>query len=252
MADPAQHPFDQINRFDRALHWLRDREPQLAEVVASLELMDFSVLKAQAYLSRRALSVNRWALCGESAFFIDALYSPGGDFIAVGNTLITQMIAADYAGDRTRLSTLVVFGEQLLRGMFQHYMGLYRGSYQLMGQPGAMLQKVAWDTAVYFAYSVSLFCHGRFCDPEFYRTIREENAQLERLQQRMLHRFKTHTTASGSYSGYFIDQAHVEPIQALYRSSEGHLDAEALKARYASCEQLLSILGFGGVVPFWQ
>ena len=243
MADPTQHPFDRINRFERALTWLREREPQLAEVVASLELLDFNVLKARAYLSRRTLSVDRWALCGESAFFVDALYSPGGDFIAVGNTLVTQMIAADYAGDRMRLSTLVVFGEQLLRGMFQHYLGLYRGSYPLMGKPGAMLQKVAWDTAVYFAYSVLLFCQGRFCDPEFHRTIREENAQLESLQQRMLHRFKTQAAEKCSYSGRFIDQGRVEPIQSLYRSSEGHLDADALKAQLGANLRILERFG---------
>ncbi|CAN0527771.1 unnamed protein product, partial [Laminaria digitata] len=132
MTDPAQHPISNIDRFERALTWLQEREPQLADVIASLDRLDFSVLKAQSYRSKRTFSTNRWALCGESAFFVDALYSPGGDFIAVGNTLITQMIAADYNGDRLQLSILANFGEQLLRGMFQHYLGLYKGSYCLM------------------------------------------------------------------------------------------------------------------------
>lgn len=231
MADPTQHSFDQINRFEKALAWLRDREPQLAEVVASLERLDFNAMKTQAYLSRRTFSTDRWALCGESAFFVDALYSPGGDFIAVGNTLVTQMIAADCAADRIGLSILVKFGEQLLNGMFQHYMGLYRGSYQLMGRPGVMLQKVAWDTAIYFAYNVLLFCNGRFCDPEFHRTIREENARFESLQKRMMARFKTRTGKQVSYAGRFIDQACLEPVQSLYRSSEERLTPADLKTR---------------------
>jgi hypothetical protein len=63
VADPDRHPLDRINRFERALAWLREREPQLAEVVASLERLDFRVLKAQAYLCRHPLSVDRWALC---------------------------------------------------------------------------------------------------------------------------------------------------------------------------------------------
>ena len=232
MADPAQHSFDQLNRFEKVLTWLRAREPQLAEVASSIEHMDFHSMKARSYLSQRTLSADRWALCGESAFFVDALYSPGGDFIAVGNTLITQMIAADCVADRLQLSILARFGEELLGGMFRHYFGLYHGNYSLMGDPGVMLQKVAWDTAFYFGYNVLLFCNGRFCDARFHQAIREENAQLESLQQRMIYRFKRSKAERISYSGHFVDQACVGPVQSLYQSSKDRLkDTEGLKAR---------------------
>jgi flavin-dependent dehydrogenase len=232
MAHPSQHSFHQLNRFEKVLTWLRYREPQLAEVASSFACLDFHAMKAMSYLSQRTLSTDRWALCGESAFFIDALYSPGGDFIAVGNTLITQMIEADFAADRLRLSILAKFGEELLNGMFRQYFGLYHGNYALMGRPGTMLQKVAWDTAVYFAYNVLLFCNNRFCDPQFHQMIKKENALLESLQQRMIHRLKRYQAAKNCYAGHFIDQVCVEAIQSLYRSSEDCLaDADALKAQ---------------------
>ena len=232
MADPNLHPLGQLNRFEKMLTWLRHWEPQLSEVVSSMEHLDFHAMKARSYLSRRTLSVDRWALCGESAFFVDALYSPGGDFIAVGNTLITQMIAADYAEDRRRFAILAKFGEELLNGMYRQYFGLYHGNYMLMGNPGAMLQKVAWDTAVYFAYNVLLFCNDRFCDPGFHQIIKKENALLESLQQRMIHRFKRYEAPKNSYAGHFIDQACVTHVQSLYLSSEDRLeDADVLKVR---------------------
>lgn len=232
MADPNQHPLEQLNQFEKVLTWLGAREPQLAEVVSSVEHLDFHAMKARSYLSQRTLSVDRWALCGESAFFIDALYSPGGDFIAVGNTLITQMIAADFAADRIQLSILSRFGEGLLNGMFQHYCGLYHGNYALMGRPGTILQKVAWDTAVYFAYNVLLFCNDYFCDPGFHQMIKKENALLESLQQRMIHRFKQYEARRNSYTGHFIDQACVDAVQSLYLSSENRLeDADVLKVQ---------------------
>ena len=232
MADPNLHALEQLNQFEKVLTWLRSREPQLAEVVSSVEPLDFHAMKARSYLSRRTLSVDRWALCGESAFFVDALYSPGGDFIAVGNTLITQMIAADYAADRLQLSILARFGEELLNGMYRQYFGLYHGNYALMGSPGAMLQKVAWDTAVYFAYNVLLFCNDRFCNVRFHRMIKKENALLENLQQRMIYRFKRYEAQRNSYAGYFIDQACVDAVQSLYLSSENRLeDADVLKVR---------------------
>jgi hypothetical protein len=232
VADPTQHSFDQLNRFEKVLTWLKYREPQLAEVTSSLEHLDFHAMKARAYLSRRTLSTDRWALCGESAFFLDALYSPGGDFIAVGNTLITQMIEADYNANRLQLAILAKFGEELLNGMFRHYFGLYHGNYSLMGSPGVMLQKVAWDTAVYFAYNVLLFCNGRFCDAKFHQMIKKENALLDNLQQRMIYRLKRYKAAKNSYAGHFIDQACVESVHSLYRSSEDRLeDVGVLKAR---------------------
>ncbi len=232
MADPNLHALEQLNRFEKVLTWLKPREPQLSEVVSSIEHLDFHAMKARSYLSRRTLSVDRWALCGESAFFIDALYSPGGDFIAVGNTLITQMVAADYAEDRLRFAILAKFGEELLNGMYRHYCGLYHGNYALMGRPGTMLQKVAWDTAVYFAYNVLLFCNDYFCDPRFHQMIKKENALLESLQQRMIHRFKRYEAPRNSYAGHFIDQACVEAVQSLYLSSKDRLeDADVLKVR---------------------
>lgn len=232
MTDPNLHALEQLNRFGKVLTWLRPREPQLAEVVSSFEHLDFHAMKARSYLSRRTFSVDRWALCGESAFFLDALYSPGGDFIAVGNTLITQMIAADFASDRLQMSILAKFGERLLNGMFRHYFGLYHGNYALMGRPGAMLQKVVWDTAVYFAYNVLLFCNDRLCDVRFHQMIKKENMLLESLQQRMIYRFRRYEDVRCSYAGHFIDQARVEHVQALYLSSKDRLqDTGILKIR---------------------
>ena len=95
-----------------------------------------------------------------------------------------------------------------------------------------MLQKVAWDTAVYFAYNVLLFCNGRFCDAGFHQMIKRENALLESMQQRMIYRFKRYVAQRDSYDGHFIDQAHVKHVQLLYRSSEERFeDADVLKAQ---------------------
>ena len=93
-------------------------------------------MKTKSYVAKRAFSRDRWALCGESAYYVDALYSPGGDFIAVGNTLISRMIQADHTGRQDRLSAYSHFADQLLRGMFRHYLGLFHRNYRLMGTSG--------------------------------------------------------------------------------------------------------------------
>lgn len=232
MTDPALHMFDQFHRIEKALAWLADREPQLAANVSSLRILDFHKMKAKSYLATRAFSRDRWALSGESAYFVDALYSPGGDFIAVGNTLITRMIEADCSGCGDRLPAYARFADQLLLGMFRHYFGLFHRTYRMMGNAGVMLQKVMWDTAIYFAYNVLLFRNDQFCSPAFHQGIRMENLRLDGLQKRMISRFANSAPNGRSYAGHFIDQPAIQPLWTLYKSSDEHLrDGNAVRER---------------------
>ena len=229
MTDPSIYPFEELDHFESALKWLQNKEPALAEVIEASDLLDFNALKAKSYSSTRTFSADRWALTGDAAFFSDALYSPGGDFIAVGNTIITEMICADMKSDRIGMAVQIGFGEQLINGMFQHYMGLYHGAYGVMGNALAMLQKVAWDTAVYFGYNVLLFRNNRLCDPNFHREIRSQSKQLERLQKRMIGYFKTYDSHDHSMAGKYLDQASIHSVQSLYLSTEDPLGYHELK-----------------------
>ena len=229
MTDPSKHLTSNFESFSKTLSWLSIREPLMSNEISKFELLDFKVMKSKAYSSRRSFSKERWALSGEAAYFSDALYSPGGDFIAVSNTLITNVIKADYNNGGVEMISRMSFGERLLQGMFKHYMGLYLGSYNLMGKPGAMIQKVAWDTAVYFGYNVLLFRNGRFCDFEFHQKIQKQNSRLERLQAMMINQLKSYDESSGGQlKGRFFDQASILPVQELYMSSLNELNEEEL------------------------
>ena len=50
-------------------------------------MLDFLRIQDFSYGSTRAFSADRWTLVGEAFGFIDALYSPGSDFIGFTNTL---------------------------------------------------------------------------------------------------------------------------------------------------------------------
>ena len=78
VADEPLHPFNQINRFDRAIDWLRNYEPQCAEVVERHrdKVQDFLALKHYAYGCKRVFSPDRWMLLGEAGVFTDPFYSP--------------------------------------------------------------------------------------------------------------------------------------------------------------------------------
>ena len=50
----------------------------------------------------RVFSPDRWAMTGEAGVFTDPFYSPGSDFIAMGNDFITDLITRDLRGEDIR------------------------------------------------------------------------------------------------------------------------------------------------------
>src|SRR5204862_7282189 len=79
VADANLHPFSRINRFERAMDWLNEFEPQCAKAVEAHAdgLEDFLALQHFAHACGRVFSPERWAMVGEAGVFTDPFYSPG-------------------------------------------------------------------------------------------------------------------------------------------------------------------------------
>ena len=171
VADSALHPFNRINRFERALDWLREFEPQAAGVVEAHtgELEDFLALQHFAHGCARVFSPDRWALTGEAGVFTDPFYSPGSDFIAMGNDCIADLIARDVRGEDVS-ARAESFNQTYLR-LFDAFIRLYEGQYPIMGNAQVMTAKVAWDNACYWAITALLFFQRRYRRPEFIASI---------------------------------------------------------------------------------
>lgn len=171
VADSALHPFNRINRFERALDWLREFEPQCAEVVEAHtgELEDFLALQHFAHGCAQVFSAQRWALTGEAGVFTDPFYSPGSDFIAMGNECIADLITRDTRGEdiATRAEA---FNVTYLR-LFDAFIRLYEGQYPIMGNAQVMLAKVTWDNGCYWGITALLFFQRRLRRPEFIASI---------------------------------------------------------------------------------
>jgi hypothetical protein len=171
VADGDMHPFNRINRFERALDWLREFEPQCARIAEKHagDLEDFLALKHFAHSCERVFSPDRWALVGEAGVFTDPFYSPGSDFIAMGNDYVTDLIVRDAAGEDIAART-ESFNTMYLRS-FQAFIRLYDGQYRIMGNAQVMTAKIAWDNACYWAISALLFFQRRYRRPEFIDSI---------------------------------------------------------------------------------
>ena len=76
------------------------RRPPRSAAITTTWSRTSSALNHFPHGCARVFSNERWALTGEAGVFTDPFYSPGSDFIGIGNDLITEMILRDGDGDR--------------------------------------------------------------------------------------------------------------------------------------------------------
>jgi flavin-dependent dehydrogenase len=162
VTDANMHPFDEINRFDRAMAWLHAHEPQCAEVVEQHrhEVQDFRVMKDYCHSCEQVYSSERWCLTGEAGVFLDPFYSPGSDLIAISNGLICDLISRDLAGED--IEDLAAMHNHLLLILNDSWRGTYEQQYPIMGNAQVMVAKIIWDTAAYWAAPALLYYHDKF------------------------------------------------------------------------------------------
>jgi flavin-dependent dehydrogenase len=188
VADEAFHPYERYNTLDGALDWIREHEPQLGAVVDERRdgIEDFLKIGDFSYGCRQVYSADRWCLTGEAGPFLDPFYSPGSDFIGIGNTLIGDLIVRDLdgedVGERARQHN------DLLLRLYKESLGWYEGQYRLWGEPQVMIAKIAANNIMYWSTTALLFFHHKLQEPGFLAEVMPDveriwqlNARLEQL-----------------------------------------------------------------------
>jgi flavin-dependent dehydrogenase len=175
VTDASMHNFEEMNRFERALNWLHEHEPQCAEEIEHHKdkIQDFRVMKDYAYSCEQVFSGDRWCLIGEAAVAIDPLYSSGGDLIAIGNGLTCDLIGRSLAGEDVR--ELAEGHSQLFLIFSEVWLAAYENQYPLMGNARVMVAKVIWDTVIYWAFPGLLYFHDKI------RTLSENSLTVANL-----------------------------------------------------------------------
>ncbi len=166
VADPAVHPFETFNTYEKAVEWMKQNEPLPYKMLEPLGLgeglLDFKILKHYAHHTGRIYSTDRWGVTGESGAFLDPLYSPGTDFIAMNNSWLSDLILRDLAGEDFRLRVPVY--EQTHLALVENWIPVYQNKYLLMGNTQIMVIKIFWDWATYWAVPAHLFANKAFTD----------------------------------------------------------------------------------------
>ena len=126
-------------------------------------------MRHYAHACERVFSPDGWSLVGEAGVFTDPFYSPGSDFIAIGNECAADLIVRTARGEDVR-DRAEAFNTNYLR-LFEAFLRLYSGQYPLMGNAQVMTAKAAWDNGAYWAITGLLYFQRRFTNTEFMRSI---------------------------------------------------------------------------------
>ncbi|HEX2163671.1 MAG TPA: tryptophan 7-halogenase [Thermoanaerobaculia bacterium] len=152
----------EVDTLEKLIPWVCERHPCLAHELPHREVLYWAGLRDYAHGCSQTISAARWAMTGEAGRFLDPLYSPGSDFIALHNTLIVDAIQArpERLADKCRLA------EQIMRACYESYVPGYT-AYATLGDQETFTLKYVWELAIYFGFLVFPFVNDLFTDPRF-------------------------------------------------------------------------------------
>jgi hypothetical protein len=163
---------------DKLVAWVCREFPLFARDLPTRTVLSHGSFRDAAFDCAQTIDQARWALVGDAGRFSDPLYSPGGDLIAVYNTLVTDAIVATAPADLPAKAALY---EQLMRAVYGAYVPSYSVSYGALGDQETMTLKYLWELTVYFGFYVFPFINDLFTDRRFVVSFLRLFAHLGRV-----------------------------------------------------------------------
>ena len=234
VADPRVHALRDLNSLDKSLAWLEAHEPECADSIRGKldKVQDFLAIKKMSRGSRQVYSSNRWGLVGEAAAFLDPFYSPGSDFIAIGNMMVGKLIEEDLAGRQIR--HLAPAYQSIFLTLFQNNLLTYRDQYPLFGNPRIMAIKFIWDYAVYWGFPALLYFNEKLTDIGFIQSLSKGVEEIRLMNQEMQDFFRDWYKADPEVNALpvFVDQSKIDVMTRLNAELVEPLDGDDLKMRF--------------------
>ena len=243
VCDAKLHPLETMNTFEKALVWFHRYQPRLAQEVEAKRhlLQDFCFLRNFSYGCKQVFSADRWALTGEAGLFLDPFYSPGSDFIAIGNTYIADLIARDRAGEPFGGRAHVY--QQLYFSFYESTLSLYTDQYAMFGDPEVLPVKVIWDYTYYWGVLCQLFFQRRLTDVANISRLSVPLNHAKALNLAMQNFMREWSQFSAKRNdAVMLDQASLPWFAELNRGLRDELDEAGFRARLIENVALLDTL----------
>jgi flavin-dependent dehydrogenase len=245
VADPRFHPFERISSFDAALAWLGEHEPQLAAAVAERrdDVQDFLKIEKFSHGCKRVFSPDRWAICGEAGVFIDPLYSPGSDYIALANTYASDLIKRELEGEDIsgRAEGYNFAFLQLFKAVITN---VWMDHYAEFGDAEVFAAKVTYDYVAYWGTQAPRMYYDKATDLEFMGSVIPELARSGALAERVQQLFRDwHALGQPpNPTGLHAVTSSFPGMWDRLRELTAGLDEETLRSRYKTNVDILEAM----------
>lgn len=138
------------------------------ELLGEAKPIDHGCYLNLAYKTKRFFSRDRWGLTGEAACFTDPFYSPGSDFIALENDMLTDLIRRDHAGESAEaVAERAELFDRFMLFRQEATLMLYRGQYSLLGSYEACKLKWDLDVGSYYNLWADAYMRDRHLDADW-------------------------------------------------------------------------------------
>lgn len=234
VADPDIHSLRSMNSFEKSLDWLAEHEPECSDAIEPHreKMQDFLALRKLSRGTKQVFSANRWGLTGEAAAFLDPFYSPGSDFIAIGNTMIAKLIEEDRAG--RSIEQLAPTLQSVYLTLFQNNLLTYRDQYPLFGNPRIMALKFVWDYAIYWGFPALLYFNDKLTDVSFIQSLSKGIEEMRDMNLKMQKFFRAwyEIEKTGHSEPAFVDQNEIDVMTRMNKELTEKLDGPDLRKRF--------------------
>ncbi|MFK8014601.1 MAG: NAD(P)/FAD-dependent oxidoreductase [Gammaproteobacteria bacterium] len=231
VASPEHHDWKALRNHDATMHWLGKHQPRCAEALAGAKPMDFHFMRRYSHDCEQVFSAQRWGLTGEAGVFLDPYYSPGTDFIAIGNCLLSDLIVRERRGEDIRARNAIY--QQLYFSFCRNTLDLVVGQYGGFGDRHLMSLKTVWDFAYYWGVLALLYTNDALTDLEFMRDAESELLTVQKTGRHMQSLFRARAAKALvlPHDGRFVDQAAIPVVSRLNGELRDSLRGEALRVR---------------------
>jgi flavin-dependent dehydrogenase len=234
------------------LNWVCREFPLFSDDLQSRKVLDFNCLRSFSHSCKQTIDSSGWAITGESGRFLDPLYSPGSDFIALHNSLITEAIAC--RDDRSRSRKCWLY-EQLMHSWFQSMLPSFSISYNALGDQETFALKYTWELSVYFAFITFPFINDFHKDNAFIARYLSRLSRLGPINnglQRLICGYYDwkQQHASGLEIPQYYDFTQLESLRRA-ESTFYEVGIDADQARQVLDEQLINLTELANFLAAW-
>jgi flavin-dependent dehydrogenase len=240
-ADPRFHPFEEFNTLEGLIDWFRRHEPPLAEAVEGRldQVEDFLKVGDFSYGCKQVFSGgDRWALVGEAGAFLDPFYSPGSDFIAISNTLTTDLVTRSLNGED--VTARAQAHDELYLAAYRTHLTFYEGQYEFWHNPTVMNVKIGANNIHYWGCNALLFFKRKWHDVDFMARVRPDIERLWAITRRLESMYADwNALESREWRRALVSTAAFPAMFERHEDLERPFDDDALAAQLAANADLM-------------